>query len=346
MLRKKQFKFPVSILIGSSFSNFRKVLNGRRIDFKVKCFLTGLISFLLGFINKPAENKNLKIIAHVNITEPPVYIIAFWRSGTTLLHNLLCCDPDAAYITTFQTVFPHHCTGNQWWLKRIAKPFLPPERPVDRVKFDFDLPQEEEIALGNLQSLSFYKFMYFPDDFDRFLQRDLLLQDITPVEFKIWKESYIRLIKTAMINTGGKRFISKNPPNGFRIRILLEMFPDARFINIFRDPEIVLDSFHRFIPLVIRGIGLQRYDPEEMEQNLTFLFNLYQKKYMENKKLIPRENLAEIDYTDIISSKKETIKNIYEDLRLPGFDNAVPPIDKYLSSMQDFYPQANHNDNS
>ncbi len=338
MLRKKQFRFPVTMLIGSRFANFRKVTHDRRIDFKTKYFLTGLISLILGFINKSYEKRNLKKMISIHITEHPVFIIAFWRSGTTLLHNLLCCDPAAAYVSTFQTVFPHHCPGNKWLLKQFAKPFLPLHRPVDRVRFDFDLPQEEEIALGNLQPLSFYKFMYFPDDnFDLLIQRDLMLQNISPVEFKIWKESYSRLIKAAIMNTGGRRFVSKNPPNGFRIKILLEMFPDARFINIIRDPETVIESLQCFVPPVIKGIGLQRYDPEKMQKNLTLLFNLYQKKYHESKKLIPRNNLTEITYTELINSKKETVKNIYKDLRLPGFDQAAPRIDQYLSSNHDFY---------
>ena len=47
-------------------------------------------------------------IERVRITEPPLFILGHWRTGTTLLHNLLAQDTERlAYANTYQVVNPH-----------------------------------------------------------------------------------------------------------------------------------------------------------------------------------------------------------------------------------------------
>ena len=72
--------------------------------------------------------KKLKTI---RIEEPPVFIIGFWRSGTTLLHSLLCQDPQAGYVTTFQGVFPNLVLTQKKWMKAFTNRILPKKRPFD-----------------------------------------------------------------------------------------------------------------------------------------------------------------------------------------------------------------------
>src|SRR6188768_1544944 len=49
-----------------------------------------------------------KRIADRPITQPPVFIIGHWRSGTTLLHEYLCLDDQFGYPTTYQCFAPRH----------------------------------------------------------------------------------------------------------------------------------------------------------------------------------------------------------------------------------------------
>ncbi len=336
-MRNRKFSFPVNTLCGSNFSNFRKVTSDHHIDRKSMYLLTGLSSVFLGVSARIAERRTLRKLEHINITKPPVFIIGFWRSGTTLLHNLLCKDPDAAYVTTFQGVFPHHTPGSEWWLKVLASPLLPRKRPADGVKLDFDMPQEEEIALGNLQPLSFYHFMYFPADIDRIIQKNLLFEGVTDQEVERWKKTYLTLIKTTLLKTGGHLFISKNPPNAFRIPLLLEMFPEARFINIFRDREETLHSLMRFLTGVISGIGMQKYDTGSFEKSLERLFDLYHDYYTRDKALIPPENLIEIQYGELLDDPygiAETILHRYDPENL---DKSLENIRQFLDRMDEFY---------
>ena len=336
-MRNKKFSFPVNTLCGSGFSNFRRVTAGHRIDNKTMYFLTGLTSLFFSALGYAGKRRTRRRAEKIVITEPPVFIIGFWRSGTTLLHNLLCAHPRAAYVSTFQGIFPHHTPASEWWLKPLVSPMLPHKRPADGVRLDFDLPQEEEIAMGNLQPLSFYHFMYFPADTDRIISRNLLLEGVTAEETEQWKHAYLQLIKTAMLRTGGTLFISKNPPNAFRIPLLLEMFPEARFINIFRDREETLNSFMRFLTEVIAGIGLQKYDETAFRKSLERLYDLYFQHYNENKKLIPPENLIEMDYRELLDDKYRVTEMIFERFAPKGKKEAMENVSRFLRDMGTFH---------
>ena len=337
-MRNKEFRFPVTVLIGSEISNLRKIARGKQIDpgFRVKYGATATVSTILTAFSKTESLINARKIKNFEITEPPVFIIAFWRSGTTLLHNLLCQNPDFGFVSTFQTVFPNHTLSNQWWLKFVASPFLPEKRPADNVKFEWDNPQEEELALGNMQEVSFYNFMYFPKELNEYAENGLMLDNLSPDELKKWKEDYLRLMKIALLNTGGKRLISKNPPNAFRIKQLLEMFPEAKFINIKRNSDEVIFSFKRFITEVLKGTALQEINEEMIDKDTRYLYDLYTEIYNRDKHLIPEGNLIEVDYHEFVKDKHKCIKRIYDELKLDGYEKALPRMNQYLEDTKDF----------
>lgn len=340
MARNKEFKFPVTVLIGSEIDNLKRISRNKRIDpgYLNKYRATAVVSTILTAFSKFESSWNAKQLEKTKISKPPVFIVAFWRSGTTLLHNLLCQNPEFAFVSTFQTVFPNHTLSNQWWLKYLASPFLPEYRPADKVKFEWENPQEEELALGNMQETSFYNFMYFPNNFNEYVNKGLIIDNLSPEELKTWEDTYCRLIKTATINTGGNRFISKNPPNAFRIKQFLKMFPDAKFINISRNPDEVLFSFKRFWVEVLRGTALQDFDIDMIDKRTRELFALYTEKYNTDKHLIPEGNLVELDYHEFVEDKIEGIKHIYDTLELDGFESSLPMMEQYLEDTKEFQP--------
>lgn len=323
--KKKPFRFPVTTLVGSSIANFRAVTNSFQIDdnFRKRYLLSLIASMILDPIAKIERISTRKKVESIRIERPPVFIIGYWRSGTTFLHTCLCRDPNAAYVNTFQGIFPNHVLLNKGWISFLARFLMPPRRPVDDVRLDMDLPQEEEIAMGNLQYLSFYNFFYFPRDILRIRDESLLFKDVSEKQLMKWKESYEMLIKRAILNTGGKQFISKSPPNTFRIPYLLDMFPGARFIFLYRDPERVLSSFRLFATEVAKGIGLQNITAEEYEKPLCDLYRDLMIQYEKDRELIPPDSLVEIRYRDLMKDPIGHIRQIYDkfDLGEPDIEN-------------------------
>lgn len=338
---KQSFNFPVTSQIGSSFNNIVKISSDKNIDkkYKTKFFRTKAISRILDVPRRLEGKYYDKKITTVTIDKSPIFIIGFWRGGTTVLHNLLCQDTDSGYVSTFQGVFPNDCFINQWWIRNIAKFFLPEKRPGGDMIFDFKLPQEEEIALGNMQHISFYNFFYFPNDIDVFIRNSLFFKDISRKDMEQWKQNYIKLVKTALVNTNGTRFISKNPPNTFRIKLLLELFPDAKFIYIHRNIYQTIYSFQKFVNAVHSGIKYQDYNVESHNLKLIKLYKMMIEQYNIDKHQIPKHNLVEIKFEKFEKNMLSEIKRIYGELDLPGYDKAKPAIEGYYNKISSYKRQ-------
>lgn len=328
----RPFRFPVSILIGSRPAIILKVIKGYRIDLRYypKFALTILVSLIFELFNL-AEwiifHKKIKTIQH---EEPPVFIIGFWRSGTTLLHSLLCQDPRAGYVTTFHGVFPNLVLTQKKWLKALINKLLPKKRPFDGYAMDMDFPQEEDFAMMSLQANSLYKMFYFPKDFDDIYARELYFEQLPAKQRGLWEKEYLTFISKALLNTGGKKYISKNPCNIFRIRTLIKLFPEAKFIFIYRNPYPVVESLQRFVNEVLPGSELQHLKSGIPRERFARLYKDAINEYMSAKENISSVNLLEIKYEDFKNQPLETIHNIYSCFNLPGIEKALPRMELYL----------------
>ena len=332
--RKRAFKFPVSVLVGSTPANIWQVINGYRIDLQYypKFILTCLISVIFEVLNLYERLVYKKMRKTLRMTEPPVFIIGFWRSGTTLLHSLLCQDPRAGYVTTFQGVFPNLVLTQKKWMKKFINNILPKERPFDAYPMDMDFPQEEEFALMSLQSRSIYRFFYFPKDFNDIYDKDLYFERLSDAQRKEWKNKYTSLINKAMLNTGGQRYMSKNPCNIFRIHTLRELFPDARFIFIYRNPYPVVESLCRFANEVLPGSELQHLDGGIRREHFARLYKDALQEYTVAKESIKPGHLMEIKYEDFRKQPVETLRAIYKQFNIPGLEDALSRMVSYLEN--------------
>lgn len=339
----KKFEFPVNTLVGSRYPNIKEIVAQHTVDkaYRKKYFFTLASARILGVLSRREEQVYRQKIKQYSFNKPPIFIIGFWRSGTTLMHQLLTKNPAFGFLNTYHSVFPNHVLTNQWWLKRIALTMLPEKRPGDRMKLDFNYPQEEEIALGNLQPFSFYHFFYFPRDFESLVMESLFFDGIGQDKLEQWKDAYIRLINTALINTKGKQFVSKNPPNTFRIKILLDMFPDAKFIYMHRNTYETLSSFIGFMHEVHQGITFQNYDKAAQELRVIEFYKTMRETYSKLKPLIPEGQLVEVKFEHFEQNMKSEMQRIYNVLDLSDFNKALPFLEHYLDELK-YYKRKNH----
>ena len=107
MAQNKEFKLPVTVLIGSEIKNLKRISRNKRIDpeYLNKYRATTVVSTILTAFSKFESSWNATQLEKTKISKPPIFIVAFWRSGTTLLHNLLCQNPEFAFVSTFQRGF-------------------------------------------------------------------------------------------------------------------------------------------------------------------------------------------------------------------------------------------------
>jgi len=277
-----------------------------------------------------------KRLSRVPLPESPVFILGHWRSGTTLLHNAMAQDTQFAYINTFQSVFTNQFFGSRWLFKPLMGLLMPEKRPADNVLLSPELPQEEGIALSNLNAFSFYNFFYFPRRWKAIYTRYVSGESATPAELKSFGKKYKKLIAQAMLEYNRPGFISKFPPNTGRIKLLLEMFPKAKFIYIYRDPVKVFKSTVNFFETTHEALKVQPYSRPEFEE---MVFELYEKiitDYEQQKALIPEHHLVEIKYETFEDNPLDGLRHIYDTLQLDGFEDAVPGFSNYIKSQRRF----------
>jgi len=331
---KDKFLFPFSSFTGSRLINFLRISLSSGIDRKYlgRYLLSLIICIILEpfrWINKLVRlpRKNDKEMDH-----QPWFIIGFWRSGTTLMHQLLSEDKRFYYVTTYQTIFPELMIY-QKVLKWLAGFFVPDRRPVDNMRLTLDDAQEEEIALANIFPESFYHFLYFPRYYKRIRDRSLYTAKYRPGRISYWKKMYSMVISEARRNVGGEIFLSKNPSSTFRIKELLEMYPEAKFIFLERDPYQVLSSFRLFMQQVVRGVGFQRVDDQQFNEYMVDLYLNLHEAYKSQKDLIPEQNLYEVDFKQFTTDPYNMIDRIYQQFGVPIDGEVKDQINKKLAEF-------------
>ncbi len=331
-------KLPINTLIGASWSSFKGITAGRHIDkeYRTKYRLTKVLCRLISLLGFAEDMRYNKLLRDKSIESDPVFVLGHWRSGTTFVHNVLSCDKQFGYTTTYQTVFPNIMLFGQGFFKPIMARVMPDKRPMDSLELKPDLPQEEEFALSGMVPYNYYNFWFFPKDMLEYCDRYLLMKDYTEEERRGFAEAFVRLVKISLHNTGGKRYLSKNPPHTGRVAELLKIFPNAKFIFLMRNPYTVFESTRGFFSQTIVPLKLQDISEAELQGNFVEVYKQLYDKYQEDKELIPEGNLIEIKFEDYEADPIEATRKIYETLSLEGFDEALPAMKEYVGGKKGY----------
>jgi len=146
----------------------------------------------------------------------------------------------------------------------------------------------------------------------------------------------MRVVNKAMLYSGKKRFLSKNPVHTGRIPMLLEMYPDAKFVYIHRNPVEVILSTRHFFSKMMPGLTLHKVDYDLLNTNIYKVYNLLINKYLETLDQIPKGNLIEVRYDELINDPLPQIETIYKGFGFNTIDEALPVIKNYAESKKGF----------
>ena len=269
------------------------------------------------------------------LASDPVFIIGHWRSGTTLLHYLLSKDEKFGYLTYYQGFVPTLCFIGGNFLKRLIAYIIPERRPQDDVHLHADLPTEEENPLATFSLESASLSFYFPKE-EQYYDKYVLFQDTSPIEKSKWKRAYHSLMHQIQLRFPGKTLLIKNPHNTGRIKELIELYPKAKFIYLYRNPYEVFPSTLLMYNKVVRTQYLQNYSHQETEQKIFYYFKTILKRYFETRDLIPSDQLIELNYHDFVSEPIRHIERIYDSWNWKMDESTSAALENYLEARKNY----------
>jgi omega-hydroxy-beta-dihydromenaquinone-9 sulfotransferase len=263
--------------------------------------------------------------------QPPIFLLGHWRSGTTLLQRYFAMDERFSYPNFYQCVFPRGFLHSQEKNMKRWAGMLPKTRIFDQMDNDFASAAEDEFALCSLTGYSPYMGWSFPQNWDHYY-RYLTFRNVPASELKEWKEAFLYFVRKVQFHTG-KRVVLKSPPHTCRIKLLLDLFPGAKFVHIRRHPLAVFPSTKKMLTTFLKSTQLQSFDPSTLDQRIIDVYRELYDAFFDELSLIPKSDFCDIAYETLEQNPVETLRGLYEQLSLPDFSVIEPTIDRYVRSL-------------
>ena len=299
--------------------------------------ITGVSTLLAPFALAEKLIYQKRIAAAVPARDP-VYILGHWRSGTTYLQNMLAQDTQFAWADPVNTVLMPCSLLLGGALKKAVARGLEGGRPMDNVQYSLQSPMEETFALLTVSTHSVIDMLAFPAAWERYLS-EAFLEDLPPEARQEWRRAYTYVIQKLTYAHGGRQLLLKSPDNTAHVAELHALYPEARFINIHRDPyETIRSTIHMFRSQMERqqlGPAPENLD-EIIEDAVVEIFRRMYRSLFDSERLLPENRRADIAYTEFCARPTESLRAIYEQLELPGFEAARPAFEAYAAGQKNY----------
>ncbi len=326
---------------GMCFSTWMKTL--ARNDFNVGlCKLHTALSITgVTFINSALATLDHLIysrrIAKVDLAQPPLFILGHWRSGTTFLHELLIRDPRHTFPGTYQCFVPHHFVLTESWLAPLTSILIPKRRPMDNMAAGWKRPQEDEFALCNLGVPTPYLSMLFPKRGPAD-EEYLDLHNLTDAQREDWCAALHNFFRRVTYRDP-RRIVVKSPPHTARVRTLRQLYPQAKFVHIVRDPyEVFISTIGLWKSLNevqrVQALG----DELWLDEFVLSTFERMYAAYNADRELLACNQLIELKYEDLVKNPLESVRTVYEQLELDDFSQIEPSLQKHLAEVKNYRP--------
>jgi len=278
-------------------------------------------------------------VHRTTLREPPLFVLGHWRSGTTYLHDLLALDPRFSYPNSYECFAPlHFLLSEDFMMRRVAP--QTGHRAMDNVPTGWDRPQEDEFALAFLGQPSPYLTLAFPNEAPA-APEYLDLEGVPPKRRTAWKATLDRFLRQVTYKRPG-RLVLKSPTHTARIKVLLELYPDAQFLYIVRNPHAVIPSTIKTFRVLSQNMGLQEPHHQGLEDYVFASYRQMFQRLEEGRRLVAPERFYELRYEELARDPVGQVKGAYDHLRLGDFEALRPRLEAYLASLGVYQPNTHH----
>jgi len=176
------------------------------------------------------EKTWMKVDVSAIDIDRPIFMVTLPRTGGSMLQNLLCTHPDIAYITnTMHGLRSCFCAAD--YMRKKLNLNATGERYLkDSVVVDADTPSDGVAFWGEWLEEDPFSLAYRPRGIDDFAPEQIERMR-TDIKKMIW-----------CFEGKGRRFFTKNPALLPHLPLLAQLFPDAKFVHVIRDPRKCANS--------------------------------------------------------------------------------------------------------
>jgi hypothetical protein len=315
------------------YLHFIRYFNFRRAFAAILYLFIVLVMSILIMIFRLADEIFFPAYRKIKI-KAPVYIISNPRSGTTLLHRLMCMDEERfVFIRTYHSLIPsitfsRLVSALSFIDRRIGQPIHKLFMGVEKLLFTgwkdihpigFNRPEEDE-GLYFMAGISPAITLVTP-----FLApfREIgILDQLPPKKLERIKQYYKATLQRWMFVLGPeKQFLCKSVMSTGRLRMLLALFPDASIIYPVRNPYETCPSFVAMFSSTWKWISPGIPEDSAPYRELAWLAIRYYQYFQKQKTEIPAANLITLQYDDLVNDPFAAIKNIYSQLHFDLEEN-------------------------
>jgi len=324
------------LLAGTSFGKLTKLFIRNGISLHPKLLFRSL--FLLqntlwaSFFKHREIIKYKKVLESHPVPDDPVIIIGHWRTGSTFLHQLLSLDENLITPSVFQVSVPDSFLVSRKYYQPVMTSMMDQTRPMDNVKLGFDEPQEDEYALIKLTADSPLEYVIFPKSKEYFLNQ---YENFKPDNKVIWENAIKQFCKKLTFENG-KRVVLKNPFHSLRMELLLEIFPNAKFIHTHRHPFKVVPSTINMWNIVARQNRLKGKWTEPKIEDVATVLDKMLDKIRKNLRQLPKEKYCEVSFESFEKDPVSSLKTIYSEIGMDFTNDFEEKVRIYVSQLKSY----------
>lgn len=314
-----------SFLSGYTFPHWIRLLrsNDWAVDGKyIPRALMATIGALATSALKPLEPGIELDAASEEMSRKPFFILGLNRSGTTHLFNLLAQTGAFGFPARLDCYNPHtFLLLRQIGLHRLLAKVPRKKREMDNVETGWLSPEEDCIAMQILGE-SCSVFLPFPRQWDFVSAWRSPYGDSQTAKIQFCNG--LRNFSKKLVHLHRRPLLFKSPSHTSAIPEILSVFPQAKFVTIFRNPLHQTASMR-----AMRESGnpfwcALQWPPENKSAPLQQQ-GLLLRRYFQARKSIPASNLFETTFEELVADRAQTISRICErfSLRPPTNSEAL-----------------------
>jgi len=332
-------QFPAYLAFTSPVTLYRILkANG---GFDARCIARVVILFLVSCIILPFNWLERALygrqIADTPLSDSPLIILGHDRSGTTHLLNLMSLDPQFAYTRPSQMVLPGCCILFDKAIDLFLG-LIDFRRPFDDMEVGPGSPQDDEVPLVKLSPHCEYHKYSFPRNHRYWLDTYVFGFSVDSPAYPEWKQTYLGTLRKAAVLMRRQRSLLKSPATMANLAVVLELFPNAKFVHIRRNPYNVIPSQINLHRTMARKYGLETVTEQQITEFALYQYGGYMEGFLKDRHRIKSENFIEIRYEDFVADRMHWLRNIYDSLALGDFAARAGPLQEYISTIENYAP--------